>query len=93
MDNIQSKLPEGKYQLHIPSGILIFNETTYTKDLVYEIDFNPTTTMQKPAYARRNDKTRVYNTQGMLVREGKIDEVLNGLKGIFIINGKKIVLQ
>ena len=93
VDSILPQLSKGKYLLHVPKDILIFNDTIYTKELVLEIDFDPTTRVILPAYTHRNNKTRVYNLQGMLIREGKTDEVLNGLKGIFIINGKKIVLQ
>ena len=36
---------------------------------------------------------KVYNLQGQLVREGKACEAFVGLKGLYIVNGKKMYIK
>lgn len=95
VDTAESKLSEGVYQLHIPAGKLILDGETYPVELLVEIIFdplNPTVDAQMPPLARE-EKKKVYNLQGQLIREGMIGEVFKGLKGLYIINGKKVLLK
>lgn len=39
------------------------------------------------------EKVKVYNLQGMKVAEGPVSEVYRGLHGIYIANGKKMILK
>lgn len=40
-----------------------------------------------------NDTVKVYNLNGQLVSEGKESSAFQGLKGIYIVNGKKVVFE
>lgn len=95
VDNFSERITiPNTYYLHIPPNILTLNRSPYTEELVLEVKFDPTTTnIDFGKMSILGKKERIYNTQGMLIREDKISEVLDGLKGLYIVNGKKMIIK
>lgn len=84
----------GDYILIIPSGLIKFNSTVYNKELQLFVPFDPTSDIQLAAADNDNQEwVKVYNLQGQLVREGKACEAFVGLKGLYIVNGKKMYIK
>lgn len=46
-----------------------------------------------PSELDENDLVQVYNLQGILVRQGRLSEAINGLKGLYIVNGYKLFIK
>ncbi len=84
----------GDYILIIPSGLIKFNSVVYNKELHLLVPFDPTSDIQLAAADNDNQEwVKVYNIQGQLVREGKACEAFVGLKGLYIVNGKKMYIK
>lgn len=84
----------GDYTLIIPSGVIMFNSVVYNKELQLLVPFDPTSDIQLAAADNDNQEwVKVYNLQGQLVREGKACEAFVGLKGLYIVNGKKMYIK
>lgn len=82
--------------LYIPAGTLSIDGKVYEHEVKYSFDFYVTGEPAPVAIDDINvssDKVTVYNLQGVKVAEGKRSEVLDGLRGLYIVNGKKIMLN
>ena len=84
----------GTYKLSVPAGAFILGpegdrqseamEFTYIVSGLAGID---------NLLINSNETVSIYNTNGMLVRQGKAAEAVKGLNGLYIINGKKVMLK
>lgn len=85
----------GTYTLVIPAGnIRLDGSFNYDKELTYTFVVDPTYTgLDIVKQMTNNVEVKVYNMQGMLIKKGTKASALEGLKGIYIVNGKKVVLK
>lgn len=84
----------GTYKLNVPAGAFILGaegdrqseamEFTYIVSGLVGID---------NMLINSNETVSIYNAKGMLVRQGKAAEAVKGLNGLYIINGKKVMLK
>ena len=81
------------YILTIPANSITLNGETYKADLEIPVHYDPATSLPFTFADNGNRTIKVYNLQGQLVKEGKASEVLNGLKGLYIVNGKKMIIK
>ena len=85
---------KGEYYLRIPAHSVRFDGKIYEKELTITIPFDPTLDIQLATADNDNQGwVKVYNIQGQLVREGKACEAFVGLKGLYIVNGKKMYIK
>ena len=77
--------------LILPANKILLDGEKYKKDLEIPVHYDPATGIWLASNG--SQRVKVYNTQGMLVREGMIDEVFHGLRGVYIVNGRKVVLH
>lgn len=85
---------KGEYYLRIPAHSVRFDGKIYEKDFTITVPFDPTLDIQLAAADNDNQEwVKVYNIQGQLVREGKACEAFVGLKGLYIVNGKKMYIK
>lgn len=83
---------DGTYFVHFPAQSICLGNQTYDKELVLEFVYDTTTAIAN--IEQPSDRTpKIYNLNGYLVGEGNPSEVLANKKGIFIVNGKKVVLK
>lgn len=92
-DSIPSLSTKGDYYLHIPARSMRLGGRVYEKDITINVPFDPTLGIQLASVKDIQEYVKVYNLQGQLVKEGKASEVLNGLKGLYIVNGKKMIIK
>ena len=90
MNSLSTK---GDYYLHIPARSMRLGGRVYEKDITINVPFDPTLGIQLASVKDIQEYVKVYNLQGQLVKEGKASEVLNGLKGLYIVNGKKMIIK
>ena len=96
---------DGAYILtvKIPAEVKTKNNVTVNLDNIFCADgkdysniiaalYNVQTTGIKNVSAVSNETVKVYNLNGQLVAEGKLSAI-KGLKGVYVVNGKKIVLD
>lgn len=83
---------DGTYTLHVPANSLLLNSKLYDKDLTFTYIVDVAAGVAS-IVATGDEPVRVYSLTGVLVREGKASEVLSGLKGAYIVNGKKMLLK
>lgn len=94
---------EGAYILTVPVPAEVKNMKNVTVSLykvscadgkdytdIIAAKYNVDTTGIANIATETSKSAKVYNLNGQLVREGKS---LNGLKGVYIVNGKKVVLK
>jgi len=94
----------GTYTTTIPANSLYITYDTGVK-LYFDREWKFTYTVDpnsgiediyipvNPSELGENDFVQVYNLQGILVRQGKLSEALNGLKGLYIVNGYKLLIK
>lgn len=95
----------GTYRTIVPSGSILVKYLSglsldYDRDWTFEYTVDPNfdgiETIFAPVDPSELDPAtivKVYNLQGIMVRQGRLDEVLNGLQGLFIVNGHKMFLK
>lgn len=94
LDEDFNRTTENDYVLTIPANSISMDLELYKLDLEIPFHFDPTTSGIRHADTASADTCmRVYNLQGILIREGDSKEVLEGLKGLYIINGRKILIK
>lgn len=83
----------GTYYLYIPANSINLEYAhLYKNELVVEFNFDSATSISNVEQAS-NRVAKVYNLNGCLVGEGNPAVILNNKKGIYIVNGKKVVLK
>lgn len=92
LDDDYKVAEENDFILTLPAYSVSLETIVYEEALAIPVHYDPTTGIRF-ADAGRDSRVRVYSLQGTLVREGLAGEVLRGLKGVYIVNGKKMVLQ
>ena len=92
-DSYPSLTTKGKYYLLIPSRSIRFDGKIYEKELTITVPFDPTMDIQYATTSTVDNRVRVYNAQGILIRVGESRKVLEGLKGLYIVNGRKISIK
>ena len=81
------------FVLILPANSITMDGKEYKADLEIPVHYDPATSLPFTFADTSNSIVKVYNLQGMLIREGKASEVLNGLKGLYIVNGKKMIIK
>lgn len=83
----------GTYYLYIPANSINLEYAhLYKNELVVEFNFDSATSISNVEQTS-NRVAKVYNLNGCLVGEGNPAVILNNKKGIYIVNGKKVVLK
>lgn len=83
----------GSYTLRLPAGSYILNDDPDTEQPELTFNFIVKQAGVSGIMVAADEEVRVFNLQGVLVREGKGAETLNGLNGLYIVNGKKVFLR
>lgn len=83
----------GSYTLRLPAGSYILNDDPDTEQPELTFNFIVKQDGVSGIMVAADEEVRVFNLQGVLVREGKGTETLNGLNGLYIVNGKKVFLR
>lgn len=88
----------GKYTFTIPKNSIYLaylsgDKYNYELDMVFNYTVDPNASGIDTINVEEDDYVNVYTIQGVKVASGKRDDVTNGLKGLYIINGKKVVLK
>lgn len=82
------------YVLTIPANSFSLDSELYKLDLEIPFHFDPTTSdIRHIDTVSADGHVRVYNAQGILIREGESQKVLDGLKGLYIVNGRKTFIK
>ena len=83
----------GTYTLEIPAGnVRLDGSFNYDKDLTFTYVVDPTSGIDFVTPSEEK-VVKVYNMQGILVRKAHKTSAFKGLKGLYIVNGKKIILN
>lgn len=83
---------KGVYTLRIPAGCYTYDANGEYGKEGEELTFTYYLGVSGiNGIAADDEVIRVYNLQGVLVREGKGTETLTDLKGLYIVNGKKVI--
>lgn len=86
---------EGKYKLVIDKGDLVFNDDIEAKNnnpMEFNFTVDPSLGIGYVTISETDD-VEVVDLSGILVRKGKGRSVLEGLSGIYIVNGVKCLLS
>ena len=85
---------ESDYVLTLSANSFSLNGERYKADFEVRFHFDPTTSdIHYTETASANSNVRVYNAQGIFIREGESQNVLKGLKGLYIVNGRKTFIK
>lgn len=81
----------GTYTLKIPANLFILDKEIYDKALSYTFEVSNTSGIT--SVTSDKELITIYNLKGELIRKGNAKEVTEGLNGIYIVNGKKILFK
>lgn len=94
----------GTYTTTIPANSLYITYTTglrlyFDRDWTFTYTVDPNAGIDDiylpvdPSELDEDSLVRVYNLQGIMVREGRLKEALSGLHGLYIVNGFKLFIK
>lgn len=91
---------KGTYAVTLPKNSLYIKynngeEMLYGKDLHFEYTIDPSMEEDavRPIFAEESEAVRLFNMQGQTVTVGAPSQAFDGQKGLYILNGKKIVIK
>lgn len=83
----------GSYELRIAKGDLVFNDNPDSSNNPLELSYSVDEALGITSILiSETDEVTVVSTSGVIVRHGKGPHTLDGLRGIYIVNGVKCML-